>query len=61
MTSEELKARTKASALRVIRLVDAMPRNPAAHLMDKQNDPSLVSIVNRQSAIVNSSDSSEHP
>jgi hypothetical protein len=41
MTSEELKVRTKAFALRVIKLVDVMPRSPAAHVIGKQNDPSL--------------------
>jgi hypothetical protein len=36
MTSEELKARTKAFALRVIKLVDAMPRSLAAQVIGKQ-------------------------
>src|SRR5215472_445798 len=36
MTSEELKDRTKAFALRVIELVDAMPRSPAAQVIGKQ-------------------------
>ena len=88
MTSEELKARTKAFALRVIKLVDAMPRSLAAQVIGKQllrsatsvganynelvaiaaasrktakNNPPSLSIVNRQSAIGNSSDSREHP
>jgi ABC-type antimicrobial peptide transport system permease subunit len=36
MTSEELKVRTKAFALRVIKLVDAMPRSLAAQVIGKQ-------------------------
>ena len=36
MTSEELKERTKAFALRVIKLVDAMPRSLAAQVIGKQ-------------------------
>jgi four helix bundle protein len=36
MTSEELKARTKAFALRVIKLVDAMPRSLAAQVIARQ-------------------------
>ena len=36
MTAEELKARTKAFALRVIKLVDAMPRSLAAQVIGKQ-------------------------
>jgi hypothetical protein len=36
MTSEELKARTKAFALRVIKLVDAMPRSQASQVIGKQ-------------------------
>ncbi len=36
MTSEELKARTKAFALRVIKLVDAMPRSLAGQVFGKQ-------------------------
>ena len=36
MTAEELKARTKSFALRVIKLVDAMPRSLAAQVIGKQ-------------------------
>jgi four helix bundle protein len=36
MTSEELKARTKSFALRVIKLVDAMPRSLAAQVIGRQ-------------------------
>jgi four helix bundle protein len=36
MTSEELKARTKALAVRVIRLVDALPRGLAAQVLGRQ-------------------------
>jgi four helix bundle protein len=36
MTSEELKARTKAFALRAIKLVDAMPRSLAAQVIGRQ-------------------------
>ena len=36
MTSEELKVRTKAFALRVIKLVDAMPRSLAAQVIGKK-------------------------
>jgi four helix bundle protein len=36
MTSEELKVQTKAFALRVIKLVDAMPRSLAAQVIGKQ-------------------------
>jgi four helix bundle protein len=36
MTSDELKARTKAFALRVIKLVDAMPRSTAAQVIVRQ-------------------------
>ena len=36
MTSEELKARTKAFALRAIKLADAMPRSLAAQVIGKQ-------------------------
>jgi len=36
VTSEELKARTKSFALRVIKLVDAMPRSLAAQVIAKQ-------------------------
>jgi four helix bundle protein len=36
MTPEELKVRTKAFALRVIKLVDAMPRSLAAQVIGKQ-------------------------
>jgi four helix bundle protein len=36
MTSEELKARTKAFALRVIKLVDAMPRTRAGQVIGRQ-------------------------
>ena len=36
MTAEELKARTKSFALRVIKLVDAMPRSLAAEVIGKQ-------------------------
>jgi hypothetical protein len=52
VTTEELKARTKAFALRVIKLVDAMPRSLAAQVIGKQllHLPSL-SIVNRRSSI----------
>ena len=36
MTSEELKARTKSFALRIIKLVDAMPRSLAGQVIGKQ-------------------------
>ena len=36
MNSEELKVRTKAFALRVIKLVEAMPRSLAAQVIGKQ-------------------------
>lgn len=36
MTPEELKARTKAFALRVIKLVDAMPRSPTGQVIGRQ-------------------------
>jgi four helix bundle protein len=36
MTSEELKARTKAFALRVMKLVDAMPCSRASQVIGKQ-------------------------
>jgi len=36
MTPEELKARTKAFVLRVVKLVDAMPRTLAAQVIAKQ-------------------------
>lgn len=36
MTSEELKARTKAFGLRIIKLVDAMPRSLAGRVIGKQ-------------------------
>lgn len=36
MTSDELKVRTQAFALRVIKLVDALPRGPAAQVIAKQ-------------------------
>ena len=36
MTPEELKARTKTFALRVITLVGALPRNQAAHIIGGQ-------------------------
>lgn len=36
MTSEELKARTKAFGLRIIKLVDAMPRSLAGQVIGKQ-------------------------
>jgi four helix bundle protein len=36
VTAEELKARTKAFALRVIKLVDAMPHSLAAQVIGKQ-------------------------
>jgi len=36
VTAEELKARTKSFALRVIKLVDAMPRSLAAEVIGKQ-------------------------
>jgi hypothetical protein len=55
VSSEGLKNTTKSLAQQVIQLVDAMPRSLAAQVIDKQ------SIVNRQSAIVNSSDSREDP
>ncbi len=36
MTPEELKTRTKAFAVRVIRLVDALPRSLAAQVVGRQ-------------------------
>ncbi len=36
MTSEELKCRTKALAIRVIKLVDALPRTLAAQVIGRQ-------------------------
>ncbi len=36
MTPEELKNRTQSFALRVIRLVGALPRHPAAQVIGKQ-------------------------
>lgn len=36
MTRDELKARTKAFALRVIKLVDALPRSPSAQVIGRQ-------------------------
>ncbi|MGO9274383.1 MAG: four helix bundle protein [Terriglobia bacterium] len=36
MTPDELKARTKAFALRVIKLVDALPRSPSAQVIGRQ-------------------------
>jgi four helix bundle protein len=36
MTADELKARTKAFALRVVKVVDAMPRTPSAQVMGRQ-------------------------
>ena len=36
MTSEELKARTQDFAIRIIRLVNALPRNSAGFIMGKQ-------------------------
>lgn len=36
MTSEELKARTKAFALRIVKLVDAMPRGMAGQVIGRQ-------------------------
>ena len=36
MTPNELKARTKAFALRVIKLVDAMPRGLASQIVGRQ-------------------------
>ena len=36
MTSEELKARTKAFAVRVVKLVDALPRGLAAQVIGRQ-------------------------
>jgi len=36
MTSEELKVRTKAFALGIIKLVDAMPHRPAARVIGQQ-------------------------
>jgi four helix bundle protein len=36
MTPEELKARTKAFALRIVRLVDAMPRSQAGQIISRQ-------------------------
>ena len=36
MTREEFKARTKAYALRVIKLVDALPRDPVARTLGQQ-------------------------
>ena len=36
MTPEELKARTRAFAVRVIRLADALPRGLAAQVVDRQ-------------------------
>ncbi|MGO9271020.1 MAG: four helix bundle protein [Terriglobia bacterium] len=36
MTPDELKARTKAFALRVIKLVDAMPRSPSGQVIGRQ-------------------------
>ncbi|HXJ91930.1 MAG TPA: four helix bundle protein [Terriglobia bacterium] len=36
MTSEELKRRTKALAIRVIKLVDALPRTLAAQVIGRQ-------------------------
>jgi hypothetical protein len=37
MTPEELKRRTKALALRVIRVFKALPRNEEARTLGKQN------------------------
>ena len=36
MTSKEMQARTKAFAVRVVRLVDALPRGLAAQVMGRQ-------------------------
>ena len=36
MTSQELRERTKAFALRVIKLVDALPRSPAGSVIGRQ-------------------------
>ena len=36
MTPDELKARTKAFVLRVIKLVDAMPRSPSGQVIGRQ-------------------------
>ena len=45
MTSEELKLRTKAFALRVIKLVDGMPRSLVAQVIGRQ-PLSIVNSVN---------------
>ncbi|MBZ5562707.1 MAG: four helix bundle protein, partial [Acidobacteriia bacterium] len=44
MTPEELKARTKAFALRIIKLVDAMPRRQAGQIIGRQILRSATSI-----------------
>src|SRR5438874_2719558 len=36
MTPEEMKARTKQFALRVMKVVDALPKNPAARIVAGQ-------------------------
>jgi hypothetical protein len=59
MTSEELKVHREAGSRR-----SASPARVLLYLiqaLQQVTDPSSLSIVNRQSAIVNSVDSREHP
>jgi four helix bundle protein len=44
MTPEELRARTKAFALRIIKLVGALPRHPAARVIGTQIVRSATSV-----------------
>jgi four helix bundle protein len=44
MTAEELKVRTKGFTLRVIKLIDAMPRSPAGQVIARQLIRSATSV-----------------
>jgi hypothetical protein len=54
MASEELKARTKAFALRVIKLVDAMPRSLAAQVIGIHTSDFITIQANEQKALPHS-------
>jgi four helix bundle protein len=45
MTEDELKQRTKAFALRIIRLVEALPRSPTAEVLGRQLLRSATSVA----------------
>ena len=61
MTAEELKARTRAFAVRVIRLADALPRGLAAQVVDRQLLRLATSVAANYRAAWSSSVASKNP